>query len=183
MSKLEKGWRGLIKSLVYIVTPLLIFYAVCFVICTFSVDGVLWNHLVIPAKFYDLSVKVYNIGSVPMITTLIILLFNLARVAFDSSKKQEKQSLNIAVLEQKLDTSLRTQTVLLNTLNEVVKANVLMDDTTVNSINENITKSISIIEKQLSSTIDFDNLDVEELKKNLLTLKEISKSVQSFIGK
>ena len=182
MSIIEKLWRCLIKSLIYILTPLLIFYAVCFVVATFTHNGVLWNVLEIPTAFYDLSVKVYGIGAIPMVGTLVILLIQLANIAFKTNKNQEKNSLNLAVLEQKIDAILRTQKSLCNVTNELQKANVNITEEECVKLTNDLNNAIDLIEKQLSSSIDFENLDIESIKKQLLALEDMGKSIQGFIN-
>lgn len=180
---MEKVWKNFIKTLIYIFTPLFIFYCICFVICNFTINGVLWNFIEIPAKLLELSIKVTNIGMLPAIGTMVLILINLGNIAFKTNTQNKKNSINMAVLEEKQNQILANQKTILNNIDLIINNTITIDDLDKEKSHNEINISINKIDKSLASTIDFENLDVEDLKKKLLTFKEITKGIETFIKK
>lgn len=180
---MEKIWKNFIKTLIYIFTPLFIFYCICFVICNFTVNGVLWNFIEIPVKLFELSIKVTNIGMLPAIGTMVLILINLGNIAFKTNTQNKKNSINMAVLEEKQNQILSNQKVILNNIDLIVSNTITIDDVDKEKSHNDIHITIDKIDKSLSSTIDFENLDVADLRKKLLTFKEITKGIETFIKK
>lgn len=180
---MNKIWKNFIKTLIYIFTPLFIFYAVCFVISTFTIDGILWYCLEIPENLLILSSKVTNIGTIPVVSTMVLILINLGNIAFKTNTQNKKNSLNMALLEDKQNKLMSNQKVMLNTLDVITQNIITMDDIEKERVHNNIISAISKIDNSLSNNIDFDNLDVETIKKQLLALKDMSKGISEFIKK
>lgn len=180
---MEKVWKNFIKTLIYIFTPMFIFYCICFVICNFTINGVLWNFIEIPVKLYDLSIKVTNIGMLPAIGTMVLILINLGNIAFKTNTQNKKNSINMAVLEEKQNQILRNEKVMLNTLDLLVSNTITIDDLDKERVHNEIGVAITKIDNSLASTIDFENLDVADLKRKLLTFKEMTKGIETFIKK
>ena len=180
---MEKVWKNFIKTLIYIFTPVFIFYCICFVICNFTINGVLWNFIEIPVKLYDLSIKVTNIGMLPAIGTMVLILINLGNIAFKTNTQNKKNSINMAVLEEKQNQILRNEKVMLNTLDLLVSNTITIDDLDKERVHNEISVAINKIDNSLASTIDFENLDVADLKRKLLTFKEMTKGIETFIKK
>lgn len=180
---MEKIWKNFIKTLIYIFTPVFIFYCICFLICNFTVNGVLWNFIEIPVKLFELSIKVTNIGMLPAIGTMVLILINLGNIAFKTNTQNKKNSINMAVLEEKQNQILSNQKVILNNIDLIVSNTITIDDVDKEKSHNDIRITIDKIDKSLSSTIDFENLDVADLRKKLLTFKEITKGIETFIKK
>lgn len=180
---MEKLWKNFIKALIYIFTPVFIFYCICFVISTFTINGVLWNFIEIPVKLLDISTKVTNIGMIPAIGTMVLILINLGNIAFKTSTQNKKNSINMAVLEEKQNQILSNQKVILNNIDLIVNNTITIDDLDKEKSHNEINISINKIDNSLSSTIDFENLDVADLRKKLLAFKEMTKGIETFIKK
>ena len=180
---MEKIWKNFIKTLIYIFTPVFIFYCICFVICNFTINGVLWNFIEIPVKLYDLSIKVTNIGMLPAIGTMVLILINLGNIAFKTNTQNKKNSINMAVLEEKQNQILRNEKVMLNTLDLLVSNTITIDDLDKERVHSEISVAMNKIDNSLANTIDFENLDVADLKRKLLTFKEMTKGIETFIKK
>lgn len=180
---MEKVWKNFIKTLIYIFTPVFIFYCICFVICNFTVNGVLWNVVDIPTKLLELSIKVTNIGMIPAISTMVLILINLGNIAFKTNTQNKKNSINMAVLDEKQNQILSNQKVILNNIDLIVSNTITIDDLEKEKSHGDINVAINKIDKSLASTIDFENLDVEDLKKKLLAFKEMTKGIETFIKK
>ena len=118
---MDKIWKNLIKTLIYIFTPVFIFYCVCFIISTFTINGVLWNCLEIPVSLLELSGKVTNIGMIPAVGSMVIILINLGNIAFKTNTQNKKNSLNMAILEEKQNQLLGNQKVILTTLDKITQ--------------------------------------------------------------
>lgn len=180
---MDKIWKNFIKTLIYIFTPVFIFYCICFVISTFTVDGILWYCLHIPENLLNLSIKVTNIGMIPAVGTMVLILINLGNIAFKTSTQNKKNSLNMAIIEEKQNQLLGNQKVILNVLDKLVENTVVMDDMEKELAHNSITMSINKIDASLSNSIDFENLDIESIKKQLLALKDMSKGISALIKK
>lgn len=180
---MDRIWKNFIKTLIYIFTPLFIFYCICFVISTFTVNGVLWNCLDIPVKLLELSVKVTNIGMIPAVGSMVLILINLGNIAFKTNTQNKKNSLNMAMIEEKQNLVLSNQKIILNALDKIAENTVIMEDLDKQRIHEDVSVAISKTDKSLANTIDFENLDVEAIKKQLLALKDMSKGISALINK
>lgn len=180
---MDKIWKNLIKTLIYIFTPLFIFYFVCFVISTFTIDGILWYCLEIPEKLLNLSIKVTNIGMIPAVGSMVLILINLGNIAFKTNTQNKKNSLNMALLENKQNLIINNQKIILNILDKVCENTIVMSDVDKERIHENVVNAVAKIDNNLANTIDFDSLDVETIKKELTALKDISKGISEFIKK
>ena len=180
---MSKIWKNFIKTLIYIFTPLFVFYVVCFVISTFTKDGLLWYWLEIPEKLLDLSYKVTNIGTIPVVSTMVLILINLGNIAFKTNTQNKKNSLNMAIIEEKQNQILSNQKIILNTLNKITQNTITIDDIEKEQINNSIVATINKIDNSLSNTIDFENLDIESIRKQLLALKDMSKGISALIKK
>ena len=180
---MEKVWKNFIKTLIYIFTPVFIFYCICFVICNFTINGILWNFIEIPVNLYNLSVKVTNIGMLPAIGTMVLILINLGNIAFKTNTQNKKNSINMAVLEEKQNQILNNQKAILNNIDLIIANTITIDDADKEKSHNEIELSIRKIDNSLANTIDFENLDVADLRKKLLTFKEITKGIETFIKK
>lgn len=180
---MSKIWKGFIKTLIYIFTPVFVLYFVCFIISTFTVNGLLWNWLEIPVKLLDLSNKITNIGTIPVVSTMVLILINLGNIAFKTNTQNKKNSLNMAILEEKQNQLLSNQKVILNTLDKLIENTIVMDDLEKERVNNSIKATINKIDNSLANTIDFENLDIESIKKQLLALKDMSKGISALIKK
>lgn len=180
---MSKIWKNFIKTLIYIFTPLFVFYFICFVISTFTIDGVLWYCLEIPEKLLNLSIKVTNIGMIPAVGSMVLILINLGNIAFKTNTQNKKNSLNMALLEDKQNKLMNNQKVMLSALDTITQNIITMDDMEKERVHESIVGAINKIDNSLANTIDFDNLDVETIKKELAALKDISKGISEFIKK
>ena len=180
---MEKAWKSFIKTLIYIFTPVFIFYCICFVISTFTINGILWYCLEIPEKLLNLSIKVTNIGMIPAIGTMVLILINLGNIAFKTNTQNKKNSLNMALLENKQNQLMGNQKIMLTTLDKITQNIITMDDLEKEKVHEEIVCCINKIDKGLANTIDFDNLDIETIKKELLALKDMSKGISALIKK
>lgn len=180
---MEKVWKNFIKTLIYIFTPLFVFYAICFVISTFTIDGILWYCLEIPENLLNLSTKVTNIGTIPVVSTMVLILINLGNIAFKTNTQNKKNSLNMALLEDKQNKLMNNQKVMLSALDTITQNIITMDDMEKERVHESIVGAINKIDNSLANTIDFDNLDVDTIKKELAALKDISKGISEFIKK
>jgi hypothetical protein len=89
----------------------------------------------------------------------------------------------MAVLEEKQNQILSNQKVILDKVNLIINNTITIDDLDKEKANSDINIAVSKIDKSLSSTIDFENLDVADLRKKLLTFKEITKGIETFIKK
>ena len=177
------GVLSYIKTLIYIFTPVFIFYCICFVISTFTINGILWYCLEIPEKLLNLSIKVTNIGMIPAIGTMVLILINLGNIAFKTNTQNKKNSLNMALLENKQNQLMGNQKIMLTTLDKITQNIITMDDLEKEKVHEEIVCCINKIDKGLANTIDFDNLDIETIKKELLALKDMSKGISALIKK
>jgi hypothetical protein len=180
---MNKIWKNFIKTLIYIFTPLFVFYAICFVISTFTIDGILWYCLEIPENLLNLSTKVTNIGTIPVVSTMVLILINLGNIAFKTNTQNKKNSLNMALLEDKQNKLMNNQKVMLIALDTITQNIITMDDMEKQRVHESIVGAINKIDNSLANTIDFDNLDVDTIKKELAALKDISKGISEFIKK
>ena len=180
---MDKIWKNLIKTLIYIFTPLFIFYVACFIISTFTIDGILWYCLEIPENLLNLSIKVTNIGMIPAVGSMVLILINLGNIAFKTNTQNKKNSLNMALLEDKQNKLMNNQKVMLSVLDTITQNIITMDDMEKERVHESIVGAINKIDNSLANTIDFDNLDVETIKKELAALKDISKGISEFIKK
>lgn len=180
---MSKIWKNFIKTLIYIFTPIFILYFVCFIISTFTVNGLLWNWLEIPAKLLELSSKITNIGTIPVVSTMVLILINLGNIAFKTNTQNKKNSLNMAILEEKQNQLLSNQKVMLNTLDKLTQNIITMDDLEKEQVHNNIIATIHKIDNSLANTIDFENLDIEAIKQQLLALKDMSKGISALIKK
>lgn len=180
---MEKIWKNFIKTLIYIFTPVFIFYCISFVIATFTINGVLWNFIEIPAKLLELSTNVTNIGMIPAIGTMVLILINLGNIAFKTNTQNKKNSINMAVLEEKQNQILANQKVILNNIDLIVNNTITIDDLDKENAHNEINMSINKINNSLANTIDFENLDVADLRKKLLAFKEMTKGIETFIKK
>ena len=180
---MEKVWKNFIKTLIYIFTPVFIFYCICFVICNFTINGILWNFIEIPGKLFELSIKVTNIGMLPAIGTMVLILINLGNIAFKTNTQNKKNSINMAVLEEKQNQILANQKTILNNIDLIINNTITIEDIDKENARNEINISINKIDKSLSSTIDFENLDVADLRKKLLAFKEMTKGIETFIKK
>ena len=180
---MSKIWKNFIKTLIYIFTPLFVFYAICFVISTFTIDGILWYCLEIPENLLNLSIKVNNIGTIPVVSTMVLILINLGNIAFKTNTQNKKNSLNMALLENKQNQVMNNQKVMLSALDTITQNIITMDDMDKQKVHESIVSTINKIDNSLANTIDFDNLDVETIRKELTALKDISKGISEFIKK
>lgn len=180
---MSKIWRNFIKALIYVFTPIFILYFVCFIISTFTVNGLLWNWLEIPAKLLELSSKITNIGTIPVVSTMVLILINLGNIAFKTNTQNKKNSLNMAILEEKQNQLLGNQKVMLNTLDKITQNIITMDDLEKEQVHNSIIATIHKIDNSLANTIDFENLDIESIKKQLLALKDMSKGISALIKK
>jgi cbb3-type cytochrome oxidase subunit 3 len=180
---MDKIWKNFIKTLIYVFTPVFIFYCICFVIATFTQNGLLWNWLEIPANLLELSIDVTNIGMIPAVGTMVLILINLGNIAFKTNTQNKKNNLNMAVLEEKQNQLLNNQKVILTTLNRLANNVITMDDLEKEQINTDITTAVNKIDRSLSNNIDFENLDIESIKKQLLALKDMSKGISALIKK
>lgn len=180
---MEKAWKNFIKTLIYIFTPVFIFYCICFVISTFTINGILWYCLEIPEKLLNLSIKVTNIGMIPAIGTMVLILINLGNIAFKTNTQNKKNSLNMALLENKQNQLMGNQKIMLTTLDKITQNIITMDDLEKEKVHEEIVCCINKIDRSLANTIDFDNLDIETIKKELLALKDMSKGISALIKK
>lgn len=180
---MEKIWKNFIKTLIYVFTPVFIFYCICFVICNFTIGGVLWSFIEIPTNLLELSTKVTNIGMLPAIGTMVLILINLGNIAFKTNTQNKKNSINMAVLEEKQNQILRNQQTILNNIDLIVSNTITIDDADKEKSHNEIQLANHKITNSLANTIDFENLDVADLKKKLLAFKEMTKGIETFIKK
>jgi hypothetical protein len=180
---MSKIWKGFIKTLIYIFTPVFVLYFVCFIISTFTVNGLLWNWLEIPVNLLELSNKITNIGTIPVVSTMVLILINLGNIAFKTNTQNKKNSLNMAILEEKQNQLLSNQKIMLNTLDIITQNIITMDDLEKERVNNSIKATINKIDNSLANTVDFENLDIEAIKKQLLALKDMSKGISALIKK
>lgn len=180
---MDKIWKNFIKTLIYVFTPVFIFYCICFVISTFTINGILWNWLEIPVNLLELSTKVTNIGMIPAVGSMVLILINLGNIAFKTNTQNKKNSLNMAILEEKQNQLLGNQKVILNTLDRLANNVITMDDLEKEQIHNDILISVNKIDNSLANNVDFENLDIEGIKKQLLALKDMSKGISALINK
>lgn len=183
MSTFEKIWRGIIKILIYLFTPIFLFYCVCFIISTFTINGVLWNCIEIPNNLFNLANKVNTIGAIPAIISMVAILIQLGNIAFRTNTQNKKNSLNMAVIDNKMNLILKSQKVFANTLNEIQNNTLTIEDNRKLELSNELNSIISQIDRNLSTVIDFENLDIENIKKQLLALKDMTKGISTLINK
>jgi hypothetical protein len=143
----------------------------------------LWNWLEIPEKLLELSGKITNIGTIPVVSTMVLILINLGNIAFKTNTQNKKNSLNMAILEEKQNQLLSNQKVMLNTLDKITQNIITMDDLEKEQVHNTIISTINKIDNSLANTIDFENLDIESIKQQLLALKDMSKGISALIKK